>query len=724
MPLTHKEITKKHDKAYLYPKETREKSSEDSYFYNVSQWTDKMKDRCQLGYRGEFDLVSKSVKGVQGDLTSNPVQNDFEPVDEDRDDAAELLDGIYRADSHNNTSIEAFNNAEQEMIVCGFGAWEVYTKYESVRDDSKNQVVRRRPIYEANNNLFFDPSARLLDKSDAFYSSHLTGYTEDGFISVYKELTDEDLTDEEIKALNVSSFAYPEQSFNWVTSDKTFYLSTFYHKELVKTKILNMINPVGEETTMFESDLKDVMDDMIDEGWIIEGDKTINRWEVRKYIVSGREILNGEIGKDGEREGVIIAGEHIPVVPIYGEHAIVGGEETWKGVVRSKIDGQILRNFNFSYMADIVSRSPRAKPVLTKEQIKGYEHMYNVSGVDNNYPYVLMNSKGADGRPLLQGPIAQMPDSPLPPALAASIDLSRQAVEEGANPGTTQDIADVDLSTKSILALQARLDLQSVTYQEHRKHGKRRDGEICASMYAETYDVPRQANIELKNGTRKKVKMMDQIIDAESGELVTLNDIYNLEFKVYSSISASYSTQKDQTLDRIEKLMAGINPADPKYDMLLLQYMSLMDGVDFDDTRDWVRNEQLVKGYRKPEDEEEEAKLEEAQNQQKEPSAEMLMGLGEKMKGEAALLEQKRKGVEMQLEFQNKDTANKVDSFEAQTKRMEAQIKAFLADAKIQMDNMNTFSKDMETRTKMSEFVEPITGMSDEAIKAELYGQA
>ena len=243
-------------------------------------------------------------------------------------------------------------------------------------------------------------------------------------------------------------------------------------------------------------------------------------------------------------------------------------------------------------------------------------------------------------------------------------------------------------------------------------------------MYAETYDVPRQANIELKNGTRKKVKMMDQIIDAESGELVTLNDIYNLEFKVYSSISASYSTQKDQTLDRIEKLMAGINPADPKYDMLLLQYMSLMDGVDFDDTRDWVRNEQLVKGYRKPEDEEEEAKLEEAQNQQKEPSAEMLMGLGEKMKGEAALLEQKRKGVEMQLEFQNKDTANKVDSFEAQTKRMEAQIKAFLADAKIQMDNMNTFSKDMETRTKMSEFVEPITGMSDEAIKAELYGQA
>jgi len=725
MPLTHEEITKKHDKAYLYPQETREKASECSFFYHVSHWDDNMLSTSQLSYRGEFDMVGKAVKGVQGDLTSNPVQNDFEPVDEDREDAADFMDTLYRADSHSNTSIESFDNAELEMIVCGFGAWELSTEYESIRGDSNNQVLIRRPIAEANNTLFFDPSAKLLDKSDAKYSSHLTGYTEEGFISAHYELTGEELTDKEIKAINPSSFSYPEGSFSWVTSgsEATFYLSTFYHKELVKTKILNMVNPLGENQTMYESDLKDVMDDMIDEGWTIESDKTINRWEIRKYIVSGQEILNGDM-VDGERVGVVIPGEHIPVVPIYGERAIVNGQETWEGIIAKKMDAQKLRDFNLSYLADIVSRSPRSKPIVSPEEVAGFEKDYSLTGVENNLPYVRMNRKTQSGEPLPYGPIRMLPEQPIPSALVASIDLSRQAVEDGANPGITQDIADVDLSTKSILALQARLDLQSVVYQEHRKHGKRRDGEICASMYAEIYDVPRRANVELKNGTRKKVETMEQILDAESGEFITINDIYNTEFKVYSSISASYSTQKDQTLDRVEKLLQGINPADPKYNMLLLQYLSLMDGIDFDDIRDYVKNEQLMLGFRKPDDDEEEALLEEAKNQQQEPSAEMLVGLGEKMKGEAALLEQKRKGIEMQLEFQNKDTANKVDSFEAQTKRMEAQIKAFLADAKIQMDNMNTFSKDMETRTKMSEFVQPITGMSDEAIKAELYGQA
>ena len=34
------------------------------------------------------------------------------------------------------------------------------------------------------------------------------------------------------------------------------------------------------------------------------------------------------------------------------------------------------------------------------------------------------------------------------------------------------------------------------------------------------------------------------------------------------------------------KLLQGINPADPKYNILMLKYLKLMDGTDFDDVRD------------------------------------------------------------------------------------------------------------------------------------------
>ena len=49
----------------------------------------------------------------------------------------------------------------------------------------------------------------------------------------------------------------------------------------------------------------------------------------------------------------------------------------------------------------------------------------------------------------------------MPQALIASLDLSRQAVEDVANPGLPQNIADPDLSGKAVLALQNRMDMQS-----------------------------------------------------------------------------------------------------------------------------------------------------------------------------------------------------------------------------------------------------------------------
>jgi hypothetical protein len=688
MALELDDIKRLHDKAYTANQMTRERAAEDMVFYWITQWDDTVLQGSQLAYRGEFNILRKAGRQIQSDLAENPVQIDFVPRDEKREDSAEVLDGMYRADLQKNTSIEAFKNAESENIVCGMGAWLLHAKYESNKPGDKKQVICRKPIFEANNTVYWDPNAKMLDKSDAKYVSVLTAYSEDG----YKDLVSE-ITGEEIEEVNASSFKEPEQSytFPWIGGEgKKIYVVNFYHLTKKKDKLLTMSDPFGETRELRESDLSEIMDEMLDYGYDIVDEQEIERPIVTKYIASGEKILKSER----------IAGEFLPVIPIYGEHAIVEGEEHWEGVTRLAKDPARLRDFAFSYMADILSRSPRKKPIYWPEQLQGFEHMYSENGIDNNYPYLYMNRMDANGNELPIGSVGESPDQDMPSALPFVLQLTKDATEEVANPGLPQDIADPDLSGKAILALQARLDKQSMVYQEHMKHAKRRDGEVYTSMAKELYDVPRKVNIEMPDGTRKQVQLMETIMDKETGELITLRDINSSEFDVYSKITTSYSSQKEQTIDRLEKMIELTDPNDPVRKAMQLKVLALTDGVDFEDIREYVNNELVVMGIKKPETPEQEQLLAQSQ-QNKEPDPALLLAMGENKKGDAALLEQKRKGIEMQLKAHIDEMGVRIKEFEAITDRMNTQIEAQQANAEIDNKNIDSFGKQIDNAAKI-----------------------
>jgi hypothetical protein len=705
MALTLEQIKTYHDKAFQSNQITRERAADDMVFYFVTQWDDQILEESQLAYRGEFNILKKAGRQIISDLASNPVQVDFEPKDETRDDAAELIDGIYRTDDNNNLSIEAYTNAKQESVVCGVGGWLLYTEYVTVRGGNKNQVIRRQPLFEMNNNGFWDPGAKLLDKSDADYFSYLFSYTEDGYKKLVKELTGE-----EIETISVESFKHPEHSylFPWIGGEgKKIYVVKFFHRRKVKEKVFTMVDMFDQTLEVRESELTDVEDDLIDSGYEIDEEKTktIERWEVTEYIASGERILSSKV----------IAGQNIPIVPIYGEHAYVEGEEHYEGVTRLAKDPQRLRNFQLSYLADIVSQSPREKPIFMQEQIAGFEDYYSLSGAENNYAYLLQNRYDGVGKELPIGPINTLPAPNIPPALAAAIDLSRQAVEDVANPGIPQDIADPDLSGKAVLALQNRLDMQSMVYQEHYKHGKRRDADIYASMAAEIYDVPRRVKATLPDGTVKDMQVMDTVYDEEKDELVTIHDLYNAEFEIYSKISASYSSQKEQTIDRLGEMRVSVAQTDPATaKILMLKELELMDGVNFDDIREYANNQLVLMGIKQPDTPEEEQLLADAQQQGSEPDAAMVLAMAEDKKGQAQLLEQQRKGIDMQLQAQNEEMKRQIDAFEAQTQRMGVQVDAEEAGAKIDNTRVDTFGKQIDNAGKVVQL--QLKEMSDDQL--------
>ena len=708
MTLELTDLKLKFDKAYNAGRVTRERGSDDLVFYMVTHWDDQLLEETQLAYRGQFDILKKAGRQVMSDLAANPVQVDFQPLNETRDDAAEIADGLYRSDDNNNRSIESYEVAKNETVVCGVGAWMLFTEYESKITENRNQVIRRRPIFEANNTVFWDPNAKSLDKSDAMYCAVLTAYSEDAYIDLVYELTGE-----ELDSVSMESFKHPEISytFPWFGGEaKKIYVVDFFYREKVTEKIITLVDPLGISTTVRESEMVDVMDEMLDAGFEIESEKEIETYQVTKYIASGAQILSEEI----------IAGENIPVVPCFGEHSYVEGEEHWEGIVRLAKDPQRLRNFAMSYIGDIVSRSPRRKPIFLQEQIAGFEDMYSESGIDNNYPYLLQNKTDANGQDLPIGAVGEMPEQTVPVSVLQTLDYTRQAVEDVANPGVPQDIADPDLSGKAVIALQNRLDMQSMVYQDHFKHAKRRDAEIYISMAKEIYDVPRKVVMTLPDGTRKEAEIMQTIYDNESGTLVTINDINNAEFEVYSEIGPSYSTQKEQTVEQLVTMMQGMQPGDPMRNVLQNKILVLMPGVDFDDVRDYANMQLVLQGIRKPETPEEEQALAAAQQQGQQPSAEMVLAMAEDKKGQADLLREQREGIKMQLEYQQKNTESNIKSFDAETKRLAVQVDAQEAGANIRNKEVDTFDKAVDTQIKLQQ--KNIAEMTDAELFKELAG--
>lgn len=598
----HQEIMARHDQAYTSSLDVRENGADDLLFSRVTQW-DETLDFVGTEYRGQFDLLRKEKRRLISEMRANPVSVEYRPNDGADPDAADILNGMYRTDMRSNRSKEAVDVAVNDQIDCGFGAWRLGTEYVSRDDDmDTRQVIYRMPIHEANNTVFFDPNSKRMDKSDAAWASILTNYTKEAFEELAKEHGFEDSLPANF-GTPVSSYVYP---WSYGGTAKHVTVGEYYERKKRKERILILEHPAQGRAVYKRSELKEVLDDMFDLGWRVIGEKTREIYEVSKYLVSGADILKGPIR---------IVGKHIPIVPLYGEWAFVEGVETWEGITRLAKDPQRLYNMQMSFLADIAAKGPRRKPIFSPEQVQGYEFMWEDP---NKYPYYLNNRKSASGEELPVGPMGYVEPEAVPPAMGAVLELTRRSVEDVTSPGMPQNVMDPQASGKAILAVQSRIDNQSFIFMDNLATAMRRDGEIYASMAQEIYDTPRDVTLTGLDGTESQMTVMEEIQDYATGQTVTLNDISRGRFDVYVDVGPSFRSQKQQARGELLQMMATIqDPAMLR--VVQLQYMSMMEGSQMSMLREAANKELLKLGVKEPENDKEEAYLQQIQQQAQQP---------------------------------------------------------------------------------------------------------
>ena len=594
---------------------------QDRRFYSLcgAQWEGPLYDQYENKPRFEVNKIMLAVIRIVNEYRNNRITVDYVSKDGTANDKlAEVCDGLYRADEQASVADEAYDNAFEEAVGGGIGAWRLRTVYEDEEDDEDDrQRIRFEPIYDADSSVFFDLNAKRQDKSDAKYCFVVTSMTRES----YKETYNDDPTDWP-KIIH-------QYEFDWATPDIVFVAE--YYKIEEKTEVIRIFQAIdGTEERYTQLDFAN--DEMLEETLMAIGtrevrQKRVKRMRVRKYIMSGGKVLE---------DAGYIAGKCIPIVVVYGKRWFVDNIERCMGAVRLAKDAQRLKNMQLSKLGEISALSSIEKPIMTPEQVAGHQVMWAEDNL-RDYPYLLINPvTGADGGTQISGPVAYTKSAQIPPAMAALLAITEQDMQDilGNPQGADKMISGV--SGKAVEMIQTRVDMQTFIYMSNFAKGMKRCGEIWLSMAKEIYtEDKRKMKTIAPTGEAGMVELMQPMIDQETGEIKMSNDLSDATFDVVAEVGPSSSSKRAATVRALTGMLQ-ITQDPETAQVLTAMAMMNMEGEGVGDANAYFRKKLLRMGVVQPTDTEAEELMAEMQGKPQDPNAMYLQAAAEEAMAKAA----------------------------------------------------------------------------------------
>lgn len=617
----HSEALAQFDDVQTALRDERLQCLQDRRFYSLagSQWEGPLWDQYENKPKFEVNKIMLAVIRVVNEYRNNRITVDYVSKDgHENDTLAEVCDGLYRADEQASVADEAYDNAFEEAVGGGIGAWRLRTVYEDEENDEDDrQRIRIEPIFDADSSVFFDLGAKRQDKSDAKYCFVVTSMTR----QAYKETWGDDPTDWP-KIIH-------QYEFDWCTPD-VVYVAEYYKVE-EKTETIRIFQAIdGTEERYTQADF--AADEALEETLAAIGtrevrQKKVKRKRVRKYIMSGGRVLE---------DAGYIAGKCIPIVVVYGKRWFVDNVERCMGHVRLAKDAQRLKNMQLSKLGEISALSSVEKPILTPEQVAGHQVMWAEDNL-KDYPYLLINPvTDQNGNQAISGPVAYTKSPQIPPAMAALLQITETDMQDIlGNPAGAEKMVS-NISGKAVEMIQARVDGQAYIYMSNFAKGMKRCGEIWLSMARDIYtEEKRKMKTIAATGEAGMVELMQPTIDEETGKLVMENDISSATFDVVADVGPTSSSKKQATVRAITGMLQ-ITQDPETAQVLTAMAMMNMEGEGLSDTNAYFRKKLLRMGAVKPTEEETQEMMAEMQGQQEDPNAIFLQAAAEEATAKAA----------------------------------------------------------------------------------------
>ena len=615
----HEEAMTRFDAIQSVMRDERLQCLQDRRFYSIAgaQWEGPLAAQYENKPKFEVNKVHLSVMRIINEQRNNRITVDFVSKEGAEYDAlADTCDDLYRADEQDSAAREAYDNAFEEAVGGGFGAYRLTTCWENEEDDDdERQRIKFEPIYDADSSVWFDLDAKRQDKSDARYAFVLSSMTRSRYIEQY---------DDDPATWPKTVHQY---EFDWASPDVVF-VAEYYRVE-DKSETVSIFESIDGETESYtkadfdedpELELK-----LSAIGTVLVREKRVKRRKVSKYILSGASVLE-DCG--------FIAGRNIPIVPIYGKRWFIDNVERCMGHVRLVKDAQRLKNMQLSKLAEISAFSSVEKPIFVPEQVAGHQVMWAEDNL-KNYPYMLVNPvTDASGAQQASGPLAFTKSAEIPPALAGILQLTDGDIKDILGNPEQAEQMQPNMSGKAIELIQTKVDLQSFIYMSNFATGVQRGGEIWLSMASEIY-VERGRKMKGINaqGEIKSIELSRPNV-SETGEVETENDLSGAQFDVVASIGPSSISKRAATVRALTGMIMLASDEETKAVLTSMAMMN-MDGEGISDVRSYFRRKLIKAGVLKPDQQEAQEIAQELAGRQPDPQNLYLQAAAEEARAKA-----------------------------------------------------------------------------------------
>lgn len=587
----HDEAMREFDEIQSAQWDDRLQALEDRRFCSIAgaQWEGIWGEQYENRPRLEVNKIQLAVTRIINEYRNNRISVMFIPRDgATGDELTDVCAGLYRADEQDSNANEAYDNAFEEAVTGGFGAWRLRACYEDEEDDENDQQrVKIEPIFDADTSVFFDLNAKRQDKADAKSCYVLTSMTPDA----YRDKYDDEPTSWD---KGVSDWA-----FGWSTPDLV-YVCEMYKVEEV-TEVVHVFRGLDDEDMKVPAEElegdegREKLETLTATGFREVRQKRMKKRKVRKYIMSGGGIL--------EDEGYI-AGTCIPIIPVYGKRRVIDGVERCMGHVRPAKDIQRLINMQMSSLAEISSLSSTEIPIVTPEQMTGHTMMWADQNV-KKYPYLLLNAmRDAEGNQMPSGPLAYTKPPQLPPALAALFQITESGMQEILGNQQASEELQPNMSGKAVELVQNKMDMQVYLYTDNLAKAMSRCGQVWLSIERDILveERRRMKTIDDK-GEVSSIEMNVPAYDPETGEDFVENDLSSAMLDVIAEVGPSSSSRRSAAV-RAMTGIASITTDEQMRSALLYSAIMNMEGEGITDLREFARAQGIKIGVVKPTDEE------------------------------------------------------------------------------------------------------------------------
>ncbi|MFZ5989432.1 MAG: portal protein [Bacillota bacterium] len=517
------------------------------FVYNVDngQWPSLIRQEREEDNRPclTSNKLRKYVAQVANRERDQRLAGRVRPVDDKADiQTAKIIEGMIRQIEYASIADEIYVNAGEQAIAGGFGYWRIVTEE---ADDSFDQEIFIRPI-ENQFSVYLDPR-----KNYAFIRE---GMSRDDFKFLYPDA----------EVMDFPLTGVGEDYSLWYEQDKVF-IAEYFYKEVYEKTIAECFDIETGRIVILELTETLTPETLADNNFKI----------IRQEIKKAKRVKWAKItGNDVLEEGIWV-GKEIPIIEVLGDKINIEGKQYKRSLIRDGKDPQRTYNFWLTHMTETVALTPKSPYIVTPQEIKGFEKMWNEAN-KKNYPYLLYNPQGN------RIPERQIP-SQIPTGAAQMLQISAGDIQD------TIGMYDASFGERSnertgiaIRSRAQRSDFGTYHFPDNFRRAIIETTRQLIYIIPKIYDTERQIRILGEEGIEDIVTINKVVLDIATGRKIIYNDITVGKYDVVADVRI-FSTRRQEAAEMMTTTMQAAPNIAPLIMDLIFQY------------NDWPGAEEIAK---------------------------------------------------------------------------------------------------------------------------------